>query len=207
MRVKIPSLTLITDSSRYPDDLLFSVLEKTLSHGVDAVLLREKQLSSAKLLALASRLRELTSAYEAAFYIHTQADIAVAVDADGVHLASGDMSNIPGIRGWLNDANKTVSVSCHSLTEIRMAEQHGADFLFLSPVFPTASHPGAAHLGADTFIDLAAQSSLPVLALGGIDEENCQEIRGHGIAVISALLAADDPAVTATRLYQQRSPG
>ena len=205
MRVKIPSLTLITDSSRYPDDLLFSVLEKTLDHGVDAVLLREKQLSSAKLLALASRLRELTSAYEAALYIHTQADIAAAVDADGVHLASGDMSNIPGIRGWLNDANKTVSVSCHSLTEIRMAEQHGADFLFLSPVFPTASHPGAKHLGADAFIDIVSQSRLPVIALGGIDGDNCHEIQGHGVAVISALLAADDPILAVISLRQQGS--
>lgn len=207
MRVKIPSLTLISDSSRYPDEQLFAVLEKTLGRGVDGVLLREKQLSSAKLLALASRLRELTSAFGAALYIHTQADIAAAVHADGVHLASGDMSNIPAIRSWLNDANTTVSTSCHTLAEIRMAEKHGADFLFLSPVFPTASHPGAEHLGADTFVDLAAQSRLPVIALGGIDEENSHAIRGCRIAVISALLAADDPAVTAARLRQQGSPG
>lgn len=205
MRVSPPLLTLITDSSRYPDDLLFSVMERALKHGVDAVLLREKALSSAKLLALASKVRALTSAHGAALYIHTQVDIAAAVDADGVHLASGDISNISAARSWLNDPSKTVSVSCHNLQEIKLAEKFAADFLFLSPVFPTASHPGAAHLGVKAFTDIASQSAVPVIALGGIDCDNCSQLQGYGVAVISALLAADEPALAAKLLRNRGS--
>jgi len=200
MRVSPPSLTLITDSSRYPDDLLFSVMEKALKHGLDAILIREKELSSAKFLALASRVRALTSAYGAALYIHTQVDIAAAVDADGVHLASGDISNITAVRSWLNDPAKTVSVSCHNLQEIKLAEKFSADFLFLSPVFPTASHPGAEHLGVKTFIDMASQSAVPVIALGGVDCDNRSQLQGYGVAVISSLLAAADPSLAAKQL-------
>ncbi len=199
MRATPPSLTLITDSRRYPEEMFLDTLHVALKCGVDAVLLREKGMSSAKLLAFASRLREVTSTYNAALYIHTQADVARAVGAEGVHVSAGDIINMPAIEGWLNNPEKTVSASCHSLEEMRLAEEHGADFLFLSPLFPTASHPGAAHLGASRFLDMASQCRLPVIALGGIDGDNCRELRGRRMAVISAILGANDPSeVTAT---------
>lgn len=202
MRVKLPALILITDSSRYSEELLFAALEPALTHGVDAVLLREKALTSAKLLALASRLRERTTAFGAALYIHTQADIANAVDADGVHVGSGDMTNIPAIRRWLNDPEKTVSVSCHTAQELRLAEHYGADFVFLSPVFPTQSHPGSPHLSVKGFNTMASMTKLPVIALGGIDSSNCGELKGRSVAVIGAILGAEDPGETAKVLYE-----
>jgi len=202
VRVKLPSLILITDSSRYSDELLFAALEPALTHGVDAVLLREKGLTSAKLLALASRLRELTSAFGAALYIHTQADIANAVDADGVHVGSGDITNIPAIRRWLDNPEKTVSVSCHTAQELQLAEQYGADFIFLSPVFPTQSHPGSPHLSVKGFNTMASMTKLPVIALGGIDSRNCGELKGRRMAVIGAILGAGDPGKAAKVLYE-----
>ncbi|ATX78658.1 thiamine-phosphate diphosphorylase [Mariprofundus aestuarium] len=202
MRVKLPSLIVITDSSRYSDELLFAALEQALAHGVDAVLLREKALTSAKLLALASRLRELTTAFGVALYIHTQADIANAVDADGVHVGSGDVTNIPAIRRWLNNPEKTVSVSCHTAQELQLAEQHGADFVFLSPVFPTQSHPGSPHLGVKGFNTMASTTKLPVVALGGIDSSNCGELKGRRVAVIGAILGAEDPGKAAKALHK-----
>ena len=205
MRAGIPSLLLITDSRRYSDDHLFTVLDRVLGKGVDAILLREKELSSAKLLALAAKLRELTTARGAALYIHTQADIASAVNADGVHVASGDIMNIPAIRSWLNDADKTVSASCHTKQELGLAEQYGADFVFLSPVFPTQSHPGAASLGVDQFNSLSSQTPLPVIALGGIDSDNCTAFKEHGIAVISAILGAEDPGMAVNQLSKSGS--
>lgn len=197
----IPALTLITDSSRYPDDRLFSLLEELLPLGLDAVLLREKSLSSAKLLALASRLRALTSSHGAALYVHTQADVASAVAADGVHVASGDIANIPAIRSWLNNPALSVSASCHTLDEIRWAESSGADFIFLSPLFPTESHPGSPHLGVAGFQRLAMQTELPVIALGGIDGSNCTELPGTAKAVIGSLLGSDKAAEVFKRLF------
>ncbi|ATX83000.1 thiamine-phosphate diphosphorylase [Mariprofundus ferrinatatus] len=200
MRADIPSLILITDCNRFPEDHLLEAVEPALKGGVDAVLLREKGLSSAKLLALASGLRAATAAHGARLYIHTQADIAGAVGADGVHVASGDIGNIPAIRRWLNDPQKTVSASCHNEQELKLAGDNGADFILLSPVFPTLSHPDAPHLGVKRFNALAAQSTLPVVALGGIDTGNCLELKGHSMAVIGAILAAGDPAAAARTL-------
>jgi len=191
---RIPQLTLITDSSRYAGDTFFDAVYQSLEAGVEAVLVREKTLTSAKLLALAARLRTMTTACAARLIIHTQADVAAAVDADGVHLAAGDIGSTGSVRQWLNDPAKTVSVSCHCADELAAAAQAGADFVFLSPVFPTASHPGAAHLGLDNFKLLAAQSSLPVVALGGITEHNCAGLKGYPLAVIAAILGSDAPA-------------
>ena len=174
------------------------MLHIALEHGADAVLLREKEMDSAKLLAFASRLREETASFGAMLYIHTEIDIARAVDADGVHVSAGDIVNIPEVKSRLNNPEKTVSASCHSLEELRLAEECGADFVFLSPLFPTASHPGVKHLGVDRFFEMAAQCRVPVVALGGIDTDNCHALRGRSIAVISAILGSQAPEV-ATR--------
>jgi len=197
-----PALTLITDTSRFSGDAFFAAVEQSLAAGADALLLREKQLSSAKLLALAARLREVTRAHHARLIIHTQADIAEAVDADGVHLSSRDIGTIAAVRGWLNDPAKTISVSCHHGQELALAAKAGADYAMLSPVFHTASHPGAACLGVTDFRRLAGQALLPVVALGGITPHNCSELDWPHLAVISAILGAEDPAEATCTLLQ-----
>ncbi|MDQ6992803.1 MAG: thiamine phosphate synthase [Mariprofundus sp.] len=195
-------MTLITDSSRYSGELFFSQIEQALSNGLDAVLVREKSLTSAKLLALASRLREMTRLHQAQLIIHSQADIAEAVDADGVHLSSADLGTVPLIRSWLNNPDRTISVSCHQAQELDLAAQAGADYAMLSPAFPTASHPGAPCLGVETFRRIASQAKLPVVALGGIHCANCSTLNWPNIAVISAILASHD-AGAATRALKQ----
>ncbi|MDX8405190.1 MAG: thiamine phosphate synthase [Mariprofundus sp.] len=192
MRCIPPTLTLITDTSRFSGEPFFSAVERALIAGVDAILVREKELSSAKLLALAARLREMTRLHHARLIIHTQADIAEAVDADGLHLCSHDIGAIANVRSWLNDSTKTVSTSCHHAQQLNLSARAGADYATLSPIFPTPSHPGAACLGIDEFRRLADQALLPVVALGGITSANCMALKWPHIAVISAILAADD---------------
>jgi len=200
MQPAVPALTLITATDRYPGEAFFDAVKLALSAGVDAVLIREKQLTSARLLALASRLRQMTYDYQARLIIHSQADIALAVDADGVHLASADIRSVPDVRRWLADAGKTVSVSCHNAGELQLAAESGADYATLSPVFATKSHPGAPHLGVDAFHALASAALLPVIALGGIGAENCKQLQAAGIAVIGAILDAEDPRLAVQRL-------
>ncbi len=202
MPVKTPVLTLVTDSSRLTGEPLFEAAAAALKGGVDAVLVREKNMDSARLLSFASRLRLLTSQNGAKLIIHTQADVAMAVDADGVHVAAGDIRNIPAIRLYLNDASKTVSASCHNLDELKKAEDAGADYVFLSPVFPTLSHPGAPHLGIETFHQLVSQTTLPVIALGGISSENREFLHVCSCAVIGAVLDSPDPEIAARKLTQ-----
>ncbi len=178
----------------------FDVVDAALGGGVDAILVREKQMDSARLLAFCSRLRAVTMAHDALLIIHGQADVAKAVGADGIHVAARNAGEIPAMRQWLKHAEMTLSASCHNAEELGQAGYSGADFALLSPVFPTASHPGAPHLGAKRFHALANAAPLPVAALGGITPGNRSELAGYPVAVISAILDADDPEDAARRL-------
>jgi len=177
-----------------------AVVDTALAGGVDAVLVREKQMNSARLLAFASQLRDLTNRYDAKLFIHTQADVAKAINADGVHLSSIEMNQIPAIREWLKRDEMKFSTSCHNELELEFAHRFGADFVFLSPVFATQSHPDEESLGITRFRELAADPPLPVIALGGINGENRSQLEGIPVAVISAILDADDPHAEAEKL-------
>ncbi|MDX8404322.1 MAG: thiamine phosphate synthase [Mariprofundaceae bacterium] len=200
LNIDLPKLTLITDSQRLPTDRFFEVVDAALSGGVDAVLVREKQMDSARLLAFASALRELTEIYQAKLIIHTQADVAKAIRADGVHLSSLEMNQIPVIRKWLDREGIALSTACHNEIELEFASNFGADFVFLSPVFPTQSHPDEEPLGITKFRELASDPPIPVIALGGIDKKNRDQLEGFGIAVISSILDSDDPKSSAKAL-------
>lgn len=200
LKADLPNLTLITDSQRFPKDRFIEVVDAALSGGVDAVLVREKQMDSARLLAFASQLRELTLEHGAKLIIHTQADVAKAIHADGVHLSSIEMNQIPVIRKWLKHDEMALSTSCHNEIEMGFAHRFGADFVFLSPVFTTRSHPDEEPLGITRFRELAAASPLPVIALGGISSANRQHLEGSPVAVISAILDADDPRSEAGKI-------
>lgn len=175
-------------------------MAQALNGGVDAVLLREKSLDSARLLALASELRQLSREFDARLIVHTQADVALAVGADGVHLCSADIGSIPALRQWTGDIALSVSVSCHNAEELRKAWHLGADWATLSPVFPTLSHPGAPALGVAAFRQLVSHCSMPVVALGGIDADSARELTGTPLAVMRAILDARDPGQAAAAL-------
>lgn len=195
-----PGLLLITDHARYNTEGFFDCVEAALRGGVDTVMAREKQMDSARLLSFCSRLRRVTRDYGARLIVHTQADVALAVGADGVHLSSSDLEELPAIRAWLNQPGMSLSASCHDAAQLRLAADGRADFALLSPVFPTASHPGMPHLGVQRFCELANAVPLPVVALGGISIENRDQLAAYPVAVISALLASDAPQQSAEDL-------
>lgn len=176
------------------------MVEAALGGGVDTVLLREPELDSARLLAMASRLRLLTARHRARLLIHTQADVAAAVSADGIHVSAGHIGEIPLMREWLGDVRVSYSASCHDLDELRRASAVGADFALLSPLFATASHPRATPLGVRRFRNMAAQVGLPVVALGGITPVNRAKVAAYPVAVISSILDASNPAAVARSL-------
>jgi len=184
-----------------PREHFFDAVRAALRGGVDAVLVREKLMDSSRLLAFASRLRAITHEYGGArLIVHTQADVARAVAADGVHVTADSIGEIPAMRRWLDDVRMTVSASCHSEEELRAAADAGADFALLSPVFPTQSHPGAPHLDVAPFLHMAGAAPLSVVALGGITPENRDRLAGYGVAVIGAILDASGPESAARAL-------
>jgi thiamine-phosphate pyrophosphorylase len=197
------TLYLITDRRQVPAGrTLAATVEAALRGGVRAVQLREKDLSPAELLPLAEELRCITRCYEARLLINDHIDVALAVNADGVHLG-GHSLPVATVRSLLGP-EKLIGVSTHHPDEITAAADAGADFVTFGPVFATPSKiPYGPPLGIDALRKACAVAALPVFALGGIKADHLSLLRdsaAHGVAVISAILAAPDPVVAVRAL-------
>ena len=194
-------LYLVTDRTRTAGRQLLDVVEPALQGGVDAVQLREKDLPAQQLCEIASRLRALCRRYDARFLVNDRIDIALAVGADGVHLPANsfriaDARRLVG-RGLL------IGVSAHRLEDARVAAAGGADFMVLGPIFDTPSKRAfGAPLGVSMLARVSSVIDVPLYAIGGVTADRVDNLRqnAHGIAVVSAILEADDPRAAAAAL-------
>lgn len=195
------NLYLITDRHQVPvGRTLTATVEAALRGGVRAVQLREKDLDAAELLPLAMELRALTRRFAARLLINDRIDVALAVDADGVHLGGHSLPVTVARR--LLGAEKLIGVSTHGVTEIASVAGAGADFVTFGPVFATPSKAAyGPPLGLAGLKAVCTSSPLPVFALGGVKADHIPLLHSlgvHGLAVISAIIAAPDPE-TASR--------
>ncbi len=182
MKLELPRLYAITDSKRYPDFL--ERLEKVLKKGIRMVQLREKQISGLEYYRLALEVREMTKDYGALLFINDRVDIALAVGADGVHLPE---KGFPPSVVKRMAPGLLVGYSAHSLEEALYAQREGADFITLSPIFKTQSHPEREPIGLAVLKEVSQSLSIPVYALGGITWEKiklCYKNGAYGIAGI-----------------------
>jgi thiamine-phosphate pyrophosphorylase len=198
-------LYLITDRKLFPGtDALLSALGEALKAGVRAVQLREKDLGTRELLEMARRLREITGRYRARLFINDRVDIALAVDADGVHLGGTGMpvSAVRKIAG----GNLLIGSSAHSLAQAGEAEAEGADFITLGPVYDTPSkRPYGEALGPGIIKSVKKEISCPIFAIGGIKPSLTPEVLeagAFGVALISGILASGD-ITTRTEEYMR----
>jgi thiamine-phosphate pyrophosphorylase len=203
------SLYLITDRKQASGGNLCAAVEAALRGGVRAVQLREKDLASRELYDLACRMRELTTRYGAKLLINDRLDIALAAGADGVHLGE---SSLPVSRvRELAGERLIIGVSCHSLERALEAQESGADFITFSPIFFTPSKaPYGEPLGIDLLAEACRLLRIPVFALGGIKKDSVRTVLDHGargIALISAILAADDPERAAREMLNLLKEG
>ncbi|RMH52487.1 MAG: thiamine phosphate synthase [Zetaproteobacteria bacterium] len=181
----------ISDSRRTGIERLKEVAVRAAAAGLSALILRERTLDSGRLLALAAELRALTRPHDCRLIVHSAADVARAVDADGVHLAAAGMEEARAIRRWWGVPGKTISVSCHDADQLRRAAEVGADFALLSPLFATASHPQRPPLGVERWRALATAAPLPVVALGGITPANRAVLADWPVALMRGLDEAE----------------
>lgn len=200
---QLPPLYLITDRHLLrPDQDFFAVLEQLMMAGVQMIQLREKDLPAQQLYHMAQRLRAITTQYNCLLLINDRVDIALAVNADGVHLRSDSLS--PAVARTLLDSTKLIGVSTHSAQEISTAAAQGADFVTYGPVFYTPSKAGyGPPKGLTELQDNRSSSPLPVYALGGITVTNTPAIMTtgiHGVAVISSLMTATNPTTVCRKL-------
>lgn len=195
VRVAFP-LYLITDRRQVAaGHSLLSATEAALRSGVPAVQLREKDLPAGELFSLAKDMRALTRNYHALLLINDRLDVAMACDADGVHL--GEDSLPADIARRILGPEPLIGVSTHSLDGALAAARCGADFLTFGPVFATPSKAVyGPPKGLRSLRDICRQVPLPVYALGGIRASHQEAVLAAGaagIALISAILATDDP--------------
>jgi thiamine-phosphate pyrophosphorylase len=192
---------LITDR-KVCGEKLTDIIEQAIDGGVGTIQLREKDLNTSDLYCLAKEIREITERKGANLIINDRVDIALAVDADGVHL--GWQSLETGLVRKIVGRDKLIGCSAHCLKEAQSAENSGADYISISPVFDTANKDYFIKpLGVDEIGRIKAQINIPVIALGGINENNINKVLRNGadgIAVISAISLSDSPKQTVTRI-------
>ena len=183
----------VTDRHWLNGRTLYSQVEESLKGGATFIQLSEKELDEEHFLEEAKEIKELCRRYQVPFVINDNVEIALAVDADGVHVGQSDME-AGDVRAKLGP-DKIIGVSAQTVEQAVMAEQNGADYLGVGAVFPTGSKADALEVSHDTLKAICKAVKIPVIAIGGISKENILELSGSGIcgiAVISAIFAKDD---------------
>ena len=180
--LELPSLYAISNAAELGVEPFLASLQDKLDEGLRLIQLREKNLAQNESRELAQRVVALAHAQGARVLLNGDVVLAREVGADGVQLTSTQLAELverPTL-DWC-------AASCHNSDELRRAQALGCDFALLSPVLPTQSHPGASHLGWENFAAMAAGSSIPVYALGGLkrtDTETAWRHGAHGIALL-----------------------
>ncbi|MEO8331342.1 MAG: Nudix family hydrolase [Gallionella sp.] len=180
--LSLPTLYAISNVQELGEEEFMRRLEAALNNGLRLVQLREKDMPRNALRKLALKMLPLLRRHDARLLINADIELAIEIGADGVQLTAaqlGELRERPAV-DWCG-------ASCHNAEELRRAEELGCDFALLSPVLPTQSHPGAPHLGWENFAAIAAGSSIPVYALGGLTHADMQiawQHGAHGIALL-----------------------
>ncbi len=196
-------LYVITDEKGSRGRSHLQVAEAAILGGADVLQLRDKEASSGRLYRVALQLRKLTRDAKIPFIVNDRLDIALAADADGVHVGQSDLPACV-VRELMGPA-RILGVSVDTVEEAVLAEKDGADYLGVGPVFeargtkPDAGEP----VGVDRIARIRRHCRLPIVAIGGIDAGNARKVREAGAdaaAVISAIVAEDDIALAARRL-------
>lgn len=191
----------VTDRHWLNSRTLKEVVLESLEGGVTMLQLREKHLDEAHFLEEAKELQTLCRSWHVPFLINDNVEIALAMNADGIHVGQSDMA-AGDVRKKLGD-DKIIGVSAQTVEQALLAEKAGADYLGVGAVFPTSSKDDANEVTYETLKAICSAVSIPVVAIGGITQENVHQLAGSGIcgaAVISAIYAKPDIKKAAAEL-------
>lgn len=197
------ALYLVTDTEFYPRETLCQTVENAIWGGVTMVQLREKNLDSRKFYQEALCLKELTSRYHIPLIINDRLDIALAVDADGLHIGQTDLP--ANVAREILGPNKLLGVSVETVTQAESAKAMGADYLGVGAVFPTSTKDDASSVSLQTLGKIRNTIGLPVVAVGGISPKTIPLLYHSGIdgiAVVSAIMGAKNPKSASEKLYE-----
>ena len=183
----------VTDRHWLNGESLYSQVEKALKGGATFIQLREKNLGEEEFLAEAKEIARLCKSYHVPFVINDNVDIALEIDADGVHVGQSDME-AGDVRAKLG-ADKIIGVSCKNVEQALLAKKHGADYLGVGAMYPTGTKKDATAVTPEALSAICQAVDIPVVAIGGINKDRLEPLKGtgvDGVAVVSAIFAAED---------------
>lgn len=187
------TLYLVTNRELMSSKTIEKSVKEAIKGGCTIVQLREKDISSKEFYDIAKSLRKITKKQKIPFIINDRVDIALAVNADGVHVGQSDLS-LKNVRKLIGK-DKIIGVSCGNLEEAKKAYKDGADYLGVGAVFPTNTKKDAKDVGIDGLKEIIKNIPLPIVAIGGINKRNIKKLRDinlAGVALISAIIAQKD---------------
>lgn len=196
-------LYLVTDDQQ---DLatLMHVVAEAVKGGVTMVQLREKHGDIRAFIERANALKAILADTGVPLIINDRVDVALAVDADGVHLGQSDMP--AALARQLIGPDKILGLSIESPQQLAESQQLDLDYIGLSAIFATPTKTNTSmHWGLDGLVDTLQKTALPVVAIGGINQGNIREVAAtgvHGIALVSAICHADDPCLAARGIVE-----
>ncbi|MDF3003587.1 MAG: thiamine phosphate synthase [Oscillospiraceae bacterium] len=195
----------VTDRSWLNGETLESTVEKVLAAGVTFLQLREKDLSDEEFLTEANKIKPLAQKYHIPFVINDNIEVAIKCGADGVHVGQSDIvdKNVRTLVG----PDMILGISANTVETAKRAEESGADYIGVGAVFGTATKKDAQAISVERLREICAAVSIPVVAIGGINEHNILQLANSGVdgvAVISAIFAKPDVA-DATRTLRKLS--
>ncbi len=199
------SLYLITDRFLVGNKDFYYTVEQALAGGVTLLQIREKNIDSLDFYQTSLKLKAIVEKYQVPLIINDRLDIALAVDADGLHIGQQDLP-LEKVRGLLGK-EKILGYSASTLTEAVYGEKMGADYLGVGPVFFTGSKADIGEIiGLNGLQEIVEHASIPVVGIGGININNLEAIKktgAQGVSLISAILSSNDPFQAAKELIEK----
>ena len=204
----IGRLHVLTDTALQSRFSHVALTELAVSGGADTIQFRQKSGATKELIEIATLMRRVCAEKGAAFIVNDRIDVAIASEADGVHLGQDDFP-IPLARKLLGK-DRIIGGSAATLGEMEICIREGADYVGFGPVYPTGSKDDAGPVsGIDILKRIVESSPVPVIAIGGIDQNNASHVMGagaHGIAVISSVCCREDPKEATRELHHVVAP-
>lgn len=197
------SLYLVTDRRLMSTQTLTEAVEQAILGGCTMVQLREKESSSLEFYEQAQEVKRITDRYEVPLIINDRVDIALAVEAAGVHIGQSDLP-VPDVRRLIG-MEMLLGVSVSSLEEAGKAMEDGADYLGVGAMFPTGTKTDANAVSMEELQGIRRVTNLPIVVIGGINQENARLFRPMGIdglAVVSAIIGQPDIRKAASQMKE-----
>ncbi|WP_099313373.1 thiamine phosphate synthase [Clostridium paraputrificum] len=202
------TLYLVTDRDVLRERDLIKCIEESILGGVTLVQLREKNVTSREFYEIAIKVKEVTSRYNIPLIINDRLDIALAIDADGLHIGQKDLP--ASVARKILGKDKILGVSAATLQESLKAEKDGADYLGVGAVFSTSTKKDTRDVSYETLSSITSSVNIPVVAIGGINEKNVTKLKESnidGIAVISCILGKEDVKGAAEKMLDRFKEG